>query len=87
MTADAKVAIAACVGENAVFTDGEFNVVIQETATLFKFHRNVIAGVGAGVVTGTTYRATGHLQVMDVLPPSGGETFTYELTLNLSAWE
>lgn len=83
VTADAKVEIAACVGENVVFTDGEFNIVIQETATLFKFHRNVIAGVGTGVLTGTTYHATGHIQVVDVLPPSGGETFTFELTLNV----
>jgi len=83
VSAQAKADIAACVGENVVFTGGEFNVVIHQTATLFVFHRNVIAGVGIGAVTGTVYRATGHLQSVDVLPPSGGEAFTFDLTLNV----
>ena len=80
---DAKAAIEACVGENVVFTGGQFNVVIQSTNTLFVFHRNVIAGLGTGDATGTIYHATGHLQVVDVQPPSGGEAFTFELTLNV----
>ena len=83
VTGDAKIAIAACVGEPVAFTDGEFNVVIHSTPTEFTFHRNVIAGVGVGTITGTTYHATGHLQVVDVLTPAGGETFTFELTLNV----
>ncbi len=83
VSGDAKIAIAACVGEPVVFTDGEFNVVIHSTPTVFTFHRNVIGGVGVGTVTGTTYRATGHLQSVDVLTPAGGETFTFELTLNV----
>ena len=83
VNAQAKADIAACVGENVVFTGGEFNVVIHQTATVFAFHRNVIAGLGTGSVTGTTYHATGHLQSVDVLPSSGGESFTFELTLNV----
>ena len=83
VSSSATAAIKACVGENVVFTGGKFNVVIQSTETLFVFHRNVIAGLGTGDVTGTVYHATGHIQAVDVLPPSGGEAFTYELTLNV----
>ena len=83
VSAQAKADIKACVGENVVFTGGEFNVVIHRTATLFLFHRNVIAGLGTGDLTGTVYHATGHIQSVDVLPPSGGEAFTFELTLNV----
>jgi hypothetical protein len=83
VNAQAKADIAACVGENVVFSGGEFNVVIHVTAGGFLFHRNVVGGVGVGTTTGTVYHATGHLQSVDVLPPSGGETFTFELTLNV----
>lgn len=83
VTAGGQADIAACVGEEVVFTDGQFNVVIRETETHFVFHRNVVAGLGIGEETGTVYRATGHLQMVDVLPSSGGETFTFELTLNV----
>ena len=79
----AKADIKACVGENVVFTSGEFNVVIQSTPTLFVFHRNVIAGLGTGDVTRTVYHATGHIQAVEVLPPSGGAALTFELTLNV----
>ena len=85
VSAAAKADIAACVGEQVVFTDGLFNVVFHRSAdgTHFVFHRNVIDGVGIGTVTGTTYRATGHIQAVDNLLLSGGETFTFELTLNV----
>lgn len=83
MNAQAKADIAACVGENVVFTGGEFNIVSHLTADGFLFHRNVVGGIGVGATTGTVYHATGHLQSVDVLPPSGGETFTFELTLNV----
>ena len=82
VSAAAKIAIAACVAEPVVFTDGEFNVVIHSRPTVFTFHRNVIGGVGVGTITGTTYHATGHIQSVDVLTPAGGETLTFELTLN-----
>src|SRR3954447_900931 len=83
VNAQAKADIAACVGENVTFTDGEFNIVTHLTPTLFTFHRNVVGGVGVGQTTGATYHATGHLQSTDVLPQSGGESFTFELTLNV----
>lgn len=83
VSTQAKADIRACVGENVVFTGGQFNVVIHRTATLFSFHRNVIGGLGTGALTGTVYHATGHIQAVDVLPSSGGEAFTFELTLNV----
>ena len=77
--------IAACVGEHVTFTDGQFNVVSHASGdrSQLVFHRNVIGGLGTGDVTGTTYHATGHLQSVDNLTPSGGESFTFELTLNV----
>ena len=83
VSAQAQADIAACVGERVAFTGGEFNIVIQLTPTVFTFHRNVVGGVGIGQTTGTLYHATGHLQITDVVVPSGGETFTSELTLNV----
>ncbi len=85
VSSQGQAAIAACVGEHVTFTGGEFNIVLHETATVATFHRNVIGGRGTGDLTGTTYIATGHIQATDVLPPSGGETYTYELTLNVVA--
>ena len=85
VSAQAKADIAACTGENVAFTAGEFNVVIQQSGdgSHSVFHRNVIDASGTGSATGTTYRATGHLQAVDNLVPSGGESFTFDLTLNV----
>ena len=85
VSAQASADIAACVGEHVTFTGGQFNVVIHRSAdgSHFVFHRNVIDGVGTGDVTGTTYNASGHLQSVFNLPPSGGATFTFELTLDV----
>lgn len=77
--------IAACVGEHVTFTDGQFNLVIHRSGdgSQFVFHRNVIGGLGVGDTTGLAYHATGHLQSVENLLPAGGETFTFELTLNV----
>lgn len=83
VSASAQRDIAACVGENVTFTDGQFNVVRLTVGDHFVFHRNVMGGGGTGDTTGTAYNATGHIQVVDVLTPAGGETFTFELTLNV----
>ena len=83
VSASAELAIKACVGETVTFTDGSFNVVRLATANHWVFHRNVMGGGGTGDTTGTAYQATGHIQAVDVLTPAGGETFTYELTLNV----
>ena len=84
----AKAAIKACVGEEVTFTDGEFNVVRHTTITPTGgfhrvVHRNVVGATGTGDTTGTTYRATGHIQSVYNAPPSGGSSFTFELTLNV----
>ncbi len=82
VSSSAQADIAACIGEQVTVT-GTFNVVRHITQTQFVFHRNVIDGTATGVSTGTVYRATGHIQIIDVTPPSSSETFTYELTLSL----
>jgi hypothetical protein len=83
VNAQAASDIRACVGETVSFTDGQFNVVTTSTDKGFVFHRNVMGGGGVGDTTGTAYRATGHIQSVDVLTSGLGETFTFELTLNV----
>ena len=88
LTTKAKRDIKACVGEGVTFTDGEFNVVNHTTITPTGgihevFHRNVVGATGTGDTTGTTYRATGHIQAVYNAPPSGGYSYTFELTLNV----
>ena len=86
LSSSAQTDIAACIGERVTVTSGYFNVVRHITRDadgriLFVFHRNVIDGTAVGVVTGTVYHSTGHLQVISVTPPSTSQVFTFELTL------
>lgn len=83
VSSSAQLAIKACVGETVTFTDGQFNVVRLRVGDNFVFHRNVMGGGGTGDTTGTIYNATGHIQAVDVPTSAGGETFTFELTLNV----
>jgi hypothetical protein len=83
LSPSAQTDIAACIGEHVTVTSGVFNVVRRITPTQFVFHRNVIDGSATGVVTGTVYQATGHLQVISIAPPSASEVFTFDLTLRL----
>ena len=43
----------------------------------------VVSAIEAADSQGTVYHATGHIQAVDVLPSSGGESFSFELTLNV----
>src|SRR5690348_16778884 len=72
----AQTDIAACIGERLSVTDGAFNVVTHFTPTVFTFHRNVVGAEAVGVITGTAYHLTGHLQDTDVLTAGGNEIFT-----------
>ncbi len=81
VSSSAQADIAACVGEQVTVTNGLFNVVTQITPTRFVFHRNVIDATATGALTGTQYRASGHLQLISATPPSGVVAFSFELTL------
>ena len=86
LSASAQTDISGCIGERVRVTSGTFNVVRHTTTgsdgrTLFVFHRNIMDGSAVGVVTGTAYQASGHLQVISVTPPSGVTVFTYDITL------
>lgn len=87
LSSSAQTDIAACIGERVTVTSGSFNVVRNITDTRFVFHRNVLDGAVAGVVTGTAYVATGHLQLISLAPPSSAQVFTFEVTLSLHSSE
>ena len=82
--------IAECVGEHVTFTEGQFNIVRRFAPNKgggmqYLFHRNVMSGLGVGDVTGTRYRATGHIQANYSQGTADGSTATFTLVLNVVA--
>lgn len=82
LSASAEAGIQSCVGETVSVTDGQFNVVYMPGSL---FHRNIVGGRAVGDITGTEYRLSGHIQQVDHLIGSDGETFTSLVQLNAAA--
>ena len=82
LSASAETGIQSCVGETVSVTDGQFNVVYMPGSL---FHRNIVGGRAVGDITGTEYRLSGHIQQVDHLIGSGGETVTFLVQLNVVA--
>lgn len=87
LSTSAQTDIQSCIGETVTVTGGLFNVVADEFTTPsggvhYLFRRNIMEGTLIGDSTGTMFKATGHLQVVDNLF-ADGESFTFELTLSV----
>jgi hypothetical protein len=81
LSASAQADIQGCIGETVTVDGGLFNVVADVFTTRsggfhYLFRRNIIEGTLTGDSTGTLYKGTGHLQVVDNLFRDG-ETFTF----------
>jgi hypothetical protein len=81
----AQAGIESCVGETVGVTDGSFHVVFSQTPTRWLFHRNVVSGDAVGNLTGDSYKVTGHIQEIEIAPPTSAYVYTYELTLNVNS--
>ena len=78
LSASAESGIRSCVGETVTVTDGQFNVVYMPGGL---FHRNIAGGLAIGDTTGSAYRLSGHIQEVDHLIGTDGETYTYVVQL------